>query len=548
MAILVGGVLIAAGIVAFGLHELTAVRAYSATERDAERRGESIREVTVLALRVGNVFSSLGLDLTAAEQSDAVADGHALLDRFGALESRIGPVLQELLSEQEHQALAASVNAIKRAWSEIQEELEEEQRDELLFHLVSVLEHTNRLSGLLVKADESAQFHAREAAERFDRRALEAERTILLALFAGVVGLLTAGWIMLELGVKKPLAGTIRAVSRIAAGDIDSTIPLPQSKDEIGEILTALAVFRDNALAKRKLEAERARDVAEREARRERLEAIVAEFRSTVIAAVNQGASSVASLEEATRELAEAAVSTQSGANRAAAMSRDVSTGVDEIAAATEQLTESIKDIIRSVEQAGNAVGQSAKHAGAASATVDEMRNTAESIGQVASFIESIANQTNLLALNATIEAARAGSAGHGFAVVAAEVKSLAAQTGKATGDIAARIDEVRRRTNEVVGAIRVIASASGEASNHAAVMTQAVNEQSQVTLSISAKIRDAAGWTAGLSNIVGDLAAIVSQTQAAAERVRVASASSASAATRFSRLIDEFLQKVRHA
>ncbi len=56
-----------------------------------------------------------------------------------------------------------------------------------------------------------------------------------------------------------------------------------------------------------------------------------------------------------------------------------------------------------------------------------------QKIGETMGLIQTIAAQTNLLALNATIEAARAGDAGKGFAIVAGEVKALAAQTSKAT-------------------------------------------------------------------------------------------------------------------
>jgi methyl-accepting chemotaxis protein len=179
---------------------------------------------------------------------------------------------------------------------------------------------------------------------------------------------------------------------------------------------------------------------------------------------------------------------------------------------------------------------------------VNDLSQTAQTIGEVASFIDLIARQTNLLALNATIEAARAGTAGRGFAVVASEVKSLAAQTAEATKSIADRIEEFRRRTDEAVEAIGVITRANNEATEHAATISAAVSEQSQVTASISKNIQDAAEWTAGLAGTVEDVASAIARTKTAAEQVDVASIGSASAADRFSRLVDAFLDKVRAA
>ena len=542
------GAIVTIGIVGFNLFELSELRNASKYQHSIEQRSDAIHEAVLNASRAATTLSLLGFDLTPSERKAALSKVQALLAKFDGQEKLDMLILGGVLDAEELKTLSDVTEQIHRSWDQINDSVRQNESERLQFHLISVVQNTERLYQVLSKADEEMRLLARSAANEVVSREAQARHLILIVLFAGISGLLLLGWSVLQYSVKRPLDQIIEAVSRIAGGDLTSSVSVSTGSHEIAAIVDALAIFRDNALARLRLENERSRDLAERELRRQKLENLISEFRSTIVEAVSENAAAVEAMRHSTKALARSVEDMQVGATQTTAASKEVSSNVADVATAAEQLSISLETMVGSIGHTVTAIEEAAKQANQATDTINKLSETAESIGGVASFIDTIARQTNLLALNATIEAARAGHAGRGFSVVATEVKSLAAQTTNATDNISGRIEEMRRRTVEAVGSIQVINTTSTSAMAQAATMNFAANEQNQTTLSITKNIRDAATWTTGLSKNVEDLASAVSRTKIASEAVYTASVASETAVDKFNWLVDSFLENVRAA
>ncbi|MBB6251485.1 methyl-accepting chemotaxis protein [Nitrospirillum iridis] len=186
---------------------------------------------------------------------------------------------------------------------------------------------------------------------------------------------------------------------------------------------------------------------------------------------------------------------------------------VQAIAGGATELVASIEEISRQMAEASKISEDAVRQTDLTNASVSGLLNAAQRIGEVVKLISDIASQTNLLALNATIEAARAGEAGKGFAIVASEVKALANQTAKATGEIAEQIGTVQSATTESARAIQGIGGIITRINTISGAMAAAVEEQNAVTRDISRNMQTAAD---GVSSISESLTKIADATQGA--------------------------------
>ncbi|HEX8416037.1 MAG TPA: methyl-accepting chemotaxis protein, partial [Methylobacterium sp.] len=190
------------------------------------------------------------------------------------------------------------------------------------------------------------------------------------------------------------------------------------------------------------------------------------------------------------------------------------------VAAATEEMSATIREIAAQIDRSSVIANEAVTGAASADAIVQELLAGAERIGSVVGLIRSIAGQTNLLALNATIEAARAGTAGRGFAVVATEVKVLAEQTNRATGEIDGQIVRIQNETREAVAALQQITRVIGEMNVITQGIAAAMDQQGVATGEIAQNVQDAAQGTRGVATSIGAVQQGAAHTEAAAAQV----------------------------
>ena len=352
--------------------------------------------------------------------------------------------------------------------------------------LLSLISHDTEnvlpeANNIIAKARQDASVAAAELAASRTRT----RQFILWVDLAVILIVLGCSW-RIGRSITHPLEKLAGAMKRLADGDTSAQLPASDSRDEIGAMARTVVVFRDNMIERERLAAIQHESNTEREQRGEAVAASIHRFRASIEQALNRLREASGRLEGASGSMNTAADAVSSEAKAAENSVGAASVNVATVASSIEELAVSISEIAahatKSTDVARRAVAESKRTV----TTMSELGSVANRIGEVIGLIQAIAGQTNLLALNATIEAARAGESGRGFAVVASEVKSLAAQTARATEDIAAQIGSIQSATADAAQAIEQVSSIIDDMSDIAAVVASTVEEQNNAVASIA--------------------------------------------------------------
>ncbi|WP_437883355.1 methyl-accepting chemotaxis protein [Pseudomonas sp. LRF_L74] len=251
-----------------------------------------------------------------------------------------------------------------------------------------------------------------------------------ILLVCVLLGLIT--WHLMR-SVLRPLEHSVKTAQAIAAGNLRTAIQA-HGNDEAGQLLGALADMQGNL--QQMIDSIRQQG--------ELLQHTVQDLNATsqgILQDSNEQADSASNMAAAMEQMIQNIAQIASHACDAQGIS-----------AQSEQLAGSGGQVILSVVDGMNRIADAVNQS---STTITELGHSSEEIHSIIQVIKSIAEQTNLLALNAAIEAARAGEAGRGFAVVADEVRGLAARTAQSTQEITAMIERIRASTSQAVDSMQ---------------------------------------------------------------------------------------------
>ncbi len=493
---------------------------------------------------------SLTLALLADDEAVANTEVSAVKEFDELIREDLEVVKERMLSEDAHQLIATILRHLDESVT-IQQRVHQEgaranrDLDAIFRQKEAEFSVVEEKLDQLVELATADGFNFRVQAQSFESLIVTIQTIAVIGVF--VIGLAAA--VFLGRAIVIPLEAVRTAMTSLARGDNTVEVSGTDRTDEIGELAQALEVFKENAIEKARLEAQKYADKKHaEEEKRQAMRGLADRLESGVKSIVNNVSSAATEMDSAAQSMSVIAEETNQESTKVAASAEQATMNVNNVAAAAEEMSASIDEVGRQVAQsteiAANAVAEAEKSV----SSVTGLAQAAQKIGEVVDLITTIAEQTNLLALNATIEAARAGDAGKGFAVVASEVKSLASQTARATEEISAQVLAIQNATEESVQANEGVSKIIQDLDEISTSIASAIEQQSASTQEIARNTQQAAQGTGDVSRTITGIAKSAEETGSASNQLLVSVQNLSKQAVELSTEIDKFLGEIRGA
>ena len=457
------------------------------------------------------------------------------------LESRLASATE--LSEDVKAAIAPLLADYSKVMAQVAEELGSANRNR------GVATYQNMalpLEGRIEEVIQTSLAHARATSGAMTLQVEKAKDILLVILGISALAIIICVLILCLsfLRTLRLFTAMGAAMTNLANGDLASRIPGNRRRDEVGSMAGAVDFFRQQAVEKNRMDLARVAEQAIRETRQKETEELTREFTDTIGSSLD----SLIAASEAMRATADAmghsAARTEHNSTEVAVGASEAAETLVAVAAAAEEVVQNAIEVTSQVQQANTTLTDVTGLAQGTAQRVTELRTATEDIRGVIASMRQIADQTNLLALNATIEAARSGEAGKGFAVVATEVKTLALQAARASEDVSARMEILRRSSDSTCQDISSIGRSIASLGNAVRHITFVIEQQGHATSSIVQKVQILAQATNGTAEKMRNVSFDAKSSGQAAGQVLDASASVATEAKQLEAKINSFIDR----
>ncbi|CAG9295264.1 HAMP domain-containing methyl-accepting chemotaxis protein [Celerinatantimonas diazotrophica] len=350
------------------------------------------------------------------------------------------------------------------------------------------------------------------------------EIALILAIIAIAFGIIAA--YLLTRNITKPIRTAVNAANRLAQGDLTVNVT-SDSKDETGMLLNAVQHTVSN----------------------------LKQMILTITSASQELVSASQELAVVTEQMSKGISQQESETDMVATAMNEMSVTVHEIADNAANAANAANQADKEAEGGAQVVDQTitlihslSKSVNDSTDKLDALKTEVLNISQILDVIKGIADQTNLLALNAAIEAARAGEQGRGFAVVADEVRSLAARTQGSTSEIQSIIEQLQvgtQSTVDVMGQGKVQADScveqAGKANAALQAITHAVTVINDMNIQIASASEEQSSVAESINENIVNVKNIAKENSAASSQTQSSSAGIARLAEQLKQLVAQF-------